>query len=66
MGGIEYFAACVFDARLAQHTCIESCAALTTEGFTPELLLTFPLPGRSDEFFYEVPGGYRDWCLHNL
>eukprot|EP00439_Symbiodinium_sp_Y106_P053640 s1326_g7.t1 len=23
------------------------------EGFTPELLLTFPLPGRSDEFFYE-------------
>ncbi|CAE7221978.1 unnamed protein product, partial [Symbiodinium microadriaticum] len=22
-------------------------------GFTPELLLTFPLPGRSDEFFYE-------------
>eukprot|EP00927_Polykrikos_kofoidii_P024146 TRINITY_DN2201_c0_g2_i1.p1 TRINITY_DN2201_c0_g2~~TRINITY_DN2201_c0_g2_i1.p1 ORF type:complete len:299 (-),score=64.77 TRINITY_DN2201_c0_g2_i1:61-885(-) len=23
------------------------------EGFTPELLLTFPLPARTDEFFYE-------------
>ena len=29
------------------------------EGFTPELLLTFPLPGRSDEFFYEVWGSRR-------
>mmetsp|Transcript_90165 Transcript_90165/g.254299 ORF Transcript_90165/g.254299 Transcript_90165/m.254299 type:complete len:281 (+) Transcript_90165:97-939(+) len=28
------------------------------EGFVPELLLTFPLPARSDEFFYEdVPEG---------
>ena len=26
------------------------------QGFTPELLLTFLLPGRSDEFFYEVWG----------
>lgn len=25
----------------------------TMEGFTPELLLTFPLPARYDEFFYE-------------
>jgi len=29
------------------------------QGFTPELLLTFPLPGRSDEFFYEVCWGSR-------
>eukprot|EP00927_Polykrikos_kofoidii_P024145 TRINITY_DN2201_c0_g1_i1.p1 TRINITY_DN2201_c0_g1~~TRINITY_DN2201_c0_g1_i1.p1 ORF type:complete len:295 (-),score=70.74 TRINITY_DN2201_c0_g1_i1:63-887(-) len=28
------------------------------EGFTPELLLTFPLPARTDEFFFEdVPAG---------
>jgi len=28
------------------------------EGFVPELLLTFPLPARSDEFFYEeIPEG---------
>merc|ERR1712194_65913 len=28
------------------------------EGFMPELLLTFPLPARTDEFFYEdVPEG---------
>lgn len=32
--------------------------ALHMEGFVPELLLTFPLPARSDEFFYEdVPAG---------
>jgi hypothetical protein len=28
------------------------------EGFVPELMLTFPLPPRTDEFFYEdMPGG---------
>merc|ERR1712242_158293 len=28
------------------------------EGFVPELLLTFPLPSRTDEFFYEdIPEG---------
>ena len=42
MGGIEYFAACVFDARLAQHTCIESCAALTTEGLYSGVASNFP------------------------
>lgn len=45
------------EARPAQHaTLISNLGLGVAQGFTPELLLTFPLPGRSDEFFYEDTG----------
>lgn len=67
MEGIDDFAACSFCKLVLLVLGLPNIPALNhvqhwppLEGFTPELLLTFPLPGRSDEFFYEVPGGYGD------